>query len=34
MLIEQVEEVLIQLREKPRFVWWPHQNLGTFPAAT
>jgi hypothetical protein len=33
MLIEQVKEVLIQLREKSRFVWWLHQNLGTFPAA-
>jgi hypothetical protein len=33
MLIEQVKEVLIELREKPSFVWWGHQNLGAFPAA-
>jgi hypothetical protein len=33
MLIEQVKEDLIELREKPSFVWWGHQNLGAFPAA-
>jgi len=33
MLIEQIKEILIQLREKPLFVWWGHQKVGAFPAA-
>ncbi len=33
MLIKQVKEILIELREKPSFVWWGYQKLGAFPAA-
>jgi len=28
-----MKEVLIELREKPSFVWWGYQKLGAFLAA-